>query len=445
MSGMTIRRGVGSAVRVHRQQGLATLAAVMVLFFVVAMVAAYSSRNLVFEQRTSVNQLRATQAVEAAQAGMEWALGMLNGGRVTAACTATADTAFNSFRERYLDIDAASANVTPRTTSDGGELLPTCVMASGGLTCDCPTNAAPTLVAPTDVDVRTAFRVRFSVPIGTARPRTVQVDVLGCTKLTEGCLDFSSTSSDGQGRARVSAIVAMRSAVPTAPGAAVTARGAVSGALLAYNTAVTGSGITIQSGATVTVPTTKLFGPAGTPPEATKIDSEPKFADAALAGAGRTVGDRMFAAHFGLWPGSYRDQPSVAVINCNPTCNETALVAAHTAAPQRLLWVNGNVTIDNAVTLGSAAVPVLVFINGGSLTFTAAATIHGVLYVGRDSAVAPAAFAITGPGTIRGALMAEHALTGLGDTTVVHDEAVVRLLRQTRGSFAMVPGTWKDF
>lgn len=429
----------------RREAGLATLATVMVLFFVMAMVAAYSSRNLIFEQRTAVNQLRSTQAVEAAQAGLDWALGMLNAGRVTDTCVATADAGWNSFRDRYLAIDASSAMVTARTTGGGGALTPTCVKTAAGMDCQCPTDGAPTLTAPPDADVRTAFRVRFLVTGAPVRPRTIQIEVLGCTKLTDSCLDFSSVSSDGQGRARVTAVLSMRSVLPTAPGAAVTARGNVSGALMAYNTAATGSGITVQSGGAVTVPESKLFGPAGTPSSATKIELEPKFQNGSLAGGALPVGERMFAANVGLLPNSYRDQPSASVITCAPTCNEVPLVAALASAPTRMLWINGNVSIDTAVTLGSANAPVMIVIAGGSLTFTAAATIYGVVYGGRSSDVAPGAFTVSGSGTVRGALMAEHALVGVGDPVIAFDPSVVTTLRQTRGSFVVVPGTWKDF
>ena len=44
----------------------------MVLFFIMSLVAAYASRNLIFEQRTSANNYRSTQAFEAAEAGLEW-------------------------------------------------------------------------------------------------------------------------------------------------------------------------------------------------------------------------------------------------------------------------------------------------------------------------------------------------------------------------------------
>ena len=91
----------------RRESGAASLIVVMVLFFLMSLVAAYTSRNLIFEQRTSVNQYRATQAYEAAEAGLEWALTLLNSGRIGADCLETgAATTDTSFRQRYLAIDA---------------------------------------------------------------------------------------------------------------------------------------------------------------------------------------------------------------------------------------------------------------------------------------------------------------------------------------------------
>ena len=65
----------------RHQVGAAALIVVMVLFFIASMVAAYASRNMIFEQRTGTNLFRATQALEAAEAGMDWAITMLNQGR----------------------------------------------------------------------------------------------------------------------------------------------------------------------------------------------------------------------------------------------------------------------------------------------------------------------------------------------------------------------------
>ena len=68
------------------QRGAAALLVVVVLFFILALVTAYAGRNLIFEQRTSVNNMRANQAFEAAEAGLEFAVAHLAGGRINAAC-----------------------------------------------------------------------------------------------------------------------------------------------------------------------------------------------------------------------------------------------------------------------------------------------------------------------------------------------------------------------
>ncbi len=70
---------------------------VLLLFFIISLVAAYAGRSLIFEQRTSANQYRATQAFEAAEAGLEWALAMLNGGRISATCLPSANAGDKQF------------------------------------------------------------------------------------------------------------------------------------------------------------------------------------------------------------------------------------------------------------------------------------------------------------------------------------------------------------
>ncbi len=112
----------------------------MVLFFIMSLVAAYASRNLIFEQRTSANNYRSTQAFEAAEAGLEWALAMLNGGRIDDVCAPSTDAARNAFRERYLLTDA-DGNIQARTWDDAGTatpLRPSCVRGNAGWACSCP-------------------------------------------------------------------------------------------------------------------------------------------------------------------------------------------------------------------------------------------------------------------------------------------------------------------
>src|SRR4051812_27398520 len=63
----------------RHQDGAATLVIVMVLLFVLMLGVAYGQRSLLFEQKASLNQYHATQAAEAARAGLDWALARLNG------------------------------------------------------------------------------------------------------------------------------------------------------------------------------------------------------------------------------------------------------------------------------------------------------------------------------------------------------------------------------
>ena len=161
---LAIRRRRGAAPR----RGAATLIVVMVIFFILSLVAAYASRNLIFEQRTSANQYRATQAFEAAEAGVDWALARLNEGRLTDACEPATNGTDATFRTRYLDFDETSGVFTPRLYSSpsagSAPRLAGCVRTSTGWQCSCPSSGVPALTAPTGTEAFPAFRVRL-VPV----------------------------------------------------------------------------------------------------------------------------------------------------------------------------------------------------------------------------------------------------------------------------------------
>ncbi len=198
------------------QRGMAALVVVTVLFIITSLVAAYTSRNLIFEQRTSANQYRSTQAFEAAEAGIEWSLALLNHGNITSACESSTDTSATSFRQRYLDIDTGTGNITPRfPTSDEAQLMPSCVFDGGNWSCDCPSDAAPALVAPAGAGVFPAFRVRFTAVTG--QPGVVRIESNGCTRLDDTCLKFPAQGAGNEGRATVSALVALAGGWPARP------------------------------------------------------------------------------------------------------------------------------------------------------------------------------------------------------------------------------------
>ena len=202
--------------RPFRQRGAATLIVVMLLFFIISMVAAYTSRNLIFEQRTSANQYRSTQAFEAAEAGLEWAVAQLNAGRMSTSCAASAASVLgtiandSSFARRYLTVDAVSGAVTPIYV--GSTRQPQCVFGRSSDTatdwawrCSCPlsTAGANTLSQPGGSGPTPAFRVRMldgfdSQQVG---PRTdlIQIESNSCTRLADSCLQFDNDDRGGTG------------------------------------------------------------------------------------------------------------------------------------------------------------------------------------------------------------------------------------------------------
>lgn len=415
-----------------RQRGAATLIVVMVLFFIMSLVAAYAGRNLLFEQRTSVNQYRSTQALEAAQAGLEWALTRLNASRVDAACVPTADVGQNTFRDRYLAFNAATGVYTARLQPNNQPLLPSCVRnAAGNLVCDCPAAAAPVVAAPAGTGSFPAFRVQFT---NLGQPGVIQARVVGCTRYDENCLNPALGSpQSGDGRAVVVATFGMKPALPTPPAAAVTAGGNVNlggAALRAVYADSGGSGLAIHARGAVNMAGLIVQGSAGTPASQLVLDNDLGLQASA---------DRRFVDQFGMWRQTWREHPAVIRLTCPADCTAANLQALASAQPGRPLWLQGNASIDVALDIGTAADPVLLVVDG-DLDFTVAPIrIYGVVY--NQSAD----WTTVGSALIQGALVAEGNLVGAGTPDVVYDRAIVERIRQTYGSFVMVPGSWRDF
>ena len=452
-----IRGASGSRPR-RAQQGAATLIVVMVLFFIISLVAAYTSRNLIFEQRTANNQYRSTQALEVAEAGLEWAISMLNHGRIDNACATSTNPADGSFRQRYLDVDN-TGRIAPDPNPGGGELTPSCVFNGAGWTCSCPSTGAPSLTAPTAAGVWPAFRVRFQIviprdaanPAIAKQPGVVRIQVVGCTRLdapgSEACLTFDGQGASNEGRVLVSSMLALSGGASSPPLAALTARGQVNVVggtpFAAYNTGAAGSGITIQSGGTIigTVPT--LVSSPGSPGGmASAIQN-----DAALllpAATPFTSNDRMFAAVFNTRAETMRTQQAGIELSSCP-CSAAQVRAAASLNPWRPIWVNGDLIGDSAGDIGSAALPVLLVVNGNLQFTVTGVTIYGLVYNRLPTGVTTWDTTGAAAGQVIGAAVAENDLGGTGTPTFAYDADVIRLLRWNTGTFVRVPSSWKDY
>ncbi len=444
----------------QRQQGVATLIVVLILFFVVSLVAAYTNRNLIFEQRTATNQYRSSQALETAEAGLEWAESMLNTGRVTDACASSTDVTDPPFRERYLNI-SNTGRVTPDLDPSGNEISAACVFNGTGWTCSCPSGGVGTVSSPSSTGQWPAFRVRFlrvggsaaSPPPATPRqPGVIKVEVVGCTRADgtglDTCLSFAGQGALGEGRAIVSSLMALTGGPSSPPQAALTARDDVdvSGSgFFAYNSIAGGTGVTVHAGGSVNG-YDQLVGQAGSPGgPATVIANDPAFTLTAVSGTGGiTTQDRMFAAVFNMRPDTFRDQQAGIVIDCPVSgCAIQTIRDKANFNPWRPIWLNGDLNANSSGALGSAAAPVLLVVNGDLKFSVSGVNIFGMVYVRIPSG--SSRWETDGAGQITGAAVSDNRIRGDGTTNYVFDPDVMNLLRWNTGSFVRVPSSWKDF
>lgn len=475
------------------QRGLASLVVVMVLFFVVSLMAAYTSRNLIFEQKTSANQARSTLAFEAADAGIEWALAQLNGSTVDDNCAVLAGG--KSVQNRYLLIDHANGTIRPQLRHTGlePERWPTCVSdGAGGWRCLCPDAGLPSpyLAAPVGQGPFPAFRVWLAsrepaalnsspwIPDATLLPRLIPAMSVGCTRLPAApatlgdptCLSFLPRNEIGDGTGVVHAMLALRSGLAVPPAAAITALGTVTpqspGPLLHIeNTILDSGGFTLNSGGSVADKARfDAVSVPGTPGDYSFADGDARLASlstvalatppppppAPLPPPPLTAGERMFVSTFGMKRDVYQQQPGLRI--CASPCSAAALQTLLADNPNRVIWAQGNVTLNADV--GSTGAPLLLIIDGGNLTLGGGVKVVGFIYVTgtlTPPALWPSAtVTLSGSAaTIQGALVAEGDLTTTspagGALSVTYNRDVMDLLRTTYGSWARLPGGWRDF
>jgi hypothetical protein len=430
---------------IGRQRGAATLVVVMVLFFIISMVAAYTSRNMIFEQRTGANLYRATQSLEAAEAGMEWALMLLNSGRIDEQCVASTDLTDTSFRDRYLQSNPVSGLLTARTRSDGSELTPGCIFdrASNRWTCSCPVDAAPGLAPPSGDEIAPAFRVRFrTLNVPSAQPGLIRIDVVGCTRLDNACLVLNGASLVNEGRTVVGSVALITGRSVVMPRAALTARGNVTAASLTVsNVQVADGGVTVHASGTID-PGLSLTTIAGNALGGSTIPNDSALNLPALTPF--SAAQRFFASIFLITPERWMQQPAVVTLDCGlGGCTAAEIRDAIAENPGRPLWINGDVSIDTSGDIGTATAPVLMVVNGGLEFTTPGVTIRGLVVI--RPADPATGWVTAGSGRVVGAVIVDGAVTGTGAASIEYNGDVLTALRATVGNFTRVPGSWRDW
>ena len=420
----------------RRQRGAAALGVVLMLLAALGLAAGLAHRSLLFEQRSSANQLRSTRAFEAAEAGQAWAQAQLNRGTpIGADCEPGSALAGDSdFRTRYLALDAATGRFAPRSLATPGgpqALQSACVATDEGFACRCPVDAEPPLDDFAG-SAQPAFFVRFE-----AEPRTgmVRLVVTGCDALGAACRPGTAGAGAGASSAQVQATLALLPALATVPGAALTARSAIDagGALTLVNQDEAAGGDTARAGGAIALPVALLVTlPGRDASESAVAMAEP------LAGLDAA---RLLVRLLGVDGDRWRALPGVQRVDCRADC-ATRLAQAESAsfAPARL-WIDGDLALEGPFALGSADKPVLLVVDG-QLRLQGDVTIHGVVVTLADDWDTGAS---GGGAQVCGAVVALGSVRGSGTLAIVRDADGLGLLHRGAGHFARVAGGWRDF
>ena len=419
-----------------RQRGVAALAITLLLFFAMCLVAAYANRGMVFEQRASTNQYRAAQALEAAEAGIEWTIAQLNHPqRIDGECLPSSDPADASFRERFLRPQPDSARLEPVTWMVGTTpvaLQPACVRTAVGWSCQCPSQGLPSLdaVDASDGLSHPAFAIQFSAE---SQPGLIRITSIGCSSADGPCRPSSPGRPDATARLQV--VLGLLPGLRVAPTAALTAKGSIdvgTAALGVHNLDVASGGITVRTGGIVNGSALRLTTAPGGAAEAS-LSAQ----DAALAAIDS---DRLFATHFGVDPASWTTHAAVQTIDCRSECAVRVATAIDGVTANRMVSIIGDARLAGPVTLGSASQPVVLVVDG-ALTLSGDVTLYGLVYADEihwNDGSSPQAQA-------RGAMISASTYSGNGTPDLHYDAAMLRALQLHTGSFTRVPGSWRDF
>jgi len=445
----------------HRsQRGAVALVVALVLIIGMTLVVFYANRGMIFEQRASANQYRATRAFELAEAGLEWAVARLNDDLfINSACAnpgTSGNPVTNTFRERYLAVATGSTASFVINTSNPPHAACS-VDADGVATCSCPASGtSPTLNAPTNG----RFSVRFGPDPG-GDPLAVEIISYGCTNQGAPCDPGSTETPDAT--AVVRALYKVRSKFPSTPGAGLVAGSATTtgGNLRVINLDVKSNGITINSGTTVELGNgTDVFSLPGTPPRASVLDSD--FALNALTRAD-VNGDLYFQSFFGETQAQYQNNPQTwlitggscgARVRCTSCSNDTNCGSAVSNAIDNgvvQFWADtpvqfgaGNLpqsTPQN--TLGTATRPISLA-GTSALKLTANITAYGMFFVATATATADATYVGSGTAKIYGSFVSRgDFVKGAGSLDLIYDPNIFRAGEST-GLLVRVPGSWRD-
>ncbi|HEY1128694.1 MAG TPA: PilX N-terminal domain-containing pilus assembly protein [Roseateles sp.] len=424
------------------ERGAATLIIVMVLFLVMALLAAYANRSLVFEQRISGSYYRASMAQELAEGGMEWALAMSNSTGIDDNCQPVA-TGGERFIDRYITVSAADRDMKARnaTVNQRRDVVADCAQTPTGLVCRCPARGTRT-AQPTTAEAG-ALVPSVGISMGIDDPTffgSFGVRSLGCSySSVDQCRDTRALSQRAAATSVQTAALAIIGAVPSSPASPLTVRGTLttagSGGLGLHNTDARSGGLLVLSGGPMpALDDGRMDSLPGTPAHQMYVFDEPTL----KTGSSQGDRDRLFQTFLGIKPASYRHHPALRVVACTAGDCGLDLETAYNAG-KRIVWIDGDMTIASNRDIGTVTDPMLIIVNGnatldGAMKLTGMLVVQGDLVWNNGSSLS----LITGSVVVTGDMATD------GRMDIRYMSGVADQLRNRIGSYARVPGGWID-
>ena len=423
----------------ERQRGAATLLVTMVLLFSTSIIMLYLNRSILFEQKTSANQMRSTMALEMAEAGMEWATGMLNTAYDIDADCAFLTTTNISFRRKYVQTRWSAAtnptsDVAPATTT-----YPGCKVNGNTTTCNCP--AVPSsgnATAALGTAVLPGFTAAFSA---TSDPEAVRIIVTGCTAQAGACTPATTGNSDAT--ATISTILKLRPLLRAAPAAPLTCGTtcAIGGSYNVVNRDVATGGILANAGNAITSGNGTSYTSIPGQPGANALVSNDASLSAISSADPTCSNSSMFSAYFGSTIAQYAASPMTKTIaNCGSASSCGGLVdTAYNDGWRSFYFPDGFARNNSSGSLGSVSDPVTL-VSAAGFNVNGNIDIYGMIF-SNDSNVNDLG---TGTANIHGALVTCAGYNNNGNGTLEYNADVLKGVRRSTGSLVRVPGSWTD-
>ena len=428
----------------RRQRGASALIVTMLLLFTSSIVVFYLNRGLIFEQKISANQVRSTTAFEIAEAGLEWATGMLNNPQdITTTCGLLATTNI-SYRTKYIQT-GANSNVASATNT-----FPGCKVNGTALTCSCPN--VPALGTEAVAGLGTAVLPSFTVSFtDVGDPQAVRVTATGCTAQAGACKPATATAAttgNSDAWAQVSAILKLRPLLRAAPSAALTCGTScdVGGAYTIRNTDVASNGYVVNSGTTITsspYAASHYETIPGQPIQNALIAQDTSLSAIASTDTNCT-NSAMFRTYFGVSLAEYAASPQVNTISCTNANDCRVQLTNRYADGWRSFYFPRatGLQLSGSNTFGAAGVGNGVnLITDGDVDISGTVTVYGLLF----SNSANVNDLGTGTATINGAMITCAAYNNNGGGVLSYDASALGGTGLRPGTMARVPGSWRDF